>query len=103
MNYDLIVSKYAHEDIDDIAEYILHELKNPQATVKFLNDIETSYSRVSENPKMYSLCNDGRLAQKKYRKIVINNYLIFYRIDEKKKTVYIVRVVYGGRNYPEML
>ena len=31
------------------------------------------------------------------------NFIALYRFEESDKTVYIVRVVYGGRNYPEML
>lgn len=103
MDYKLIISKDAHEDINDIMRYIVHELKNSQAATGFLDDVEASYRQVIKNPHIYSLCNDDRLAQLGYRKIIIKNYLILYRINEKFKTVYIVRVVYGRQNYQEKL
>lgn len=103
MGYKLIIAKEAHEDISDIVGYIIHELKNRQAATGFIDDLEASYRKVIQNPQIYSLCNDKRLAFLGYRKIIIKNYLILYRIDEKDNVIYIVRVVYGGRNYPEML
>ena len=37
--------------------------------------------------------------QGEYRKLVINHYLAIYRVNDNNKEVYIVKVVYGGRNY----
>jgi hypothetical protein len=34
---------------------------------------------------MYSFCNDARLKKEGYRKIIIKNYLILYRIDDEKR------------------
>ncbi len=103
MTYKLIVSKEAHKDIDDIVYYIVVELVNPAAAAGFLNDVEKTYHTVVDNPRMYSLCNDARLSKVGYRKIVIKNYLILYRIDDETKTVFIVRIFYGGRNYTELI
>ena len=103
MIYKLIVSKEADEDIADIVFYIVSELNNPGAASAFLDDVEKSYHNIVEKPAMYSLCNDYRLRNGGYRKIVIKNYLILYRINEENKTVIVVRVVYGGRNYSELI
>lgn len=34
-----------------------------------------------------------------YRKLLIKNYVVIYRIDYNSKKVYIARIVYGGMNY----
>jgi len=52
---------------------------------------------------MYALCEDVRLHEKGYRKVVIKNYLVFYRFDEAVKTVYVIRVVFGARDYEKLL
>ena len=103
MSYKLTVSRNAHNDIDEIVGYISGELKNPQAAASFIDNVDKHYTLVAENPHMYSLCNDERLERMGYHKIVIKNYLILYRINEENKTVYIVRIVYGGHNYPDLL
>jgi toxin ParE1/3/4 len=103
MVYKLIVSKEAHIDIDNIVTYIAVELANSSAAIDFLDDVERSYRAITNNPRMYSLCDDSILKKDGYRKIVIRNYLVFYRIDEEKKIIIIVRVIYGGRNYNKLL
>ncbi|MBS4030255.1 MAG: type II toxin-antitoxin system RelE/ParE family toxin [Clostridiales bacterium] len=103
MAYNLIVSQEAHEDINEIVHYMTEKLVNPTAAVAFLNDVEKCYHAVVENPNMYSLCHDARLGSKGYRKIVVKNYLILYRVDDEAKAVFIVRIIYGGRNYANLI
>ncbi len=79
------------------------KLNNPEAAAGFLDDLEKRYHNILENPSMYSLCNDSRLCKGGYWKIVIKNYLILYRIKQEKKTVIVVRVVYGGRIYTDLI
>ena len=103
MVYNIVVSKEAHKDMDDIVHYIAIELVNPAAAAGFLEDVEKNYHTVINNPSMYSLCQDAKLSREGYRKIVIKNYLILYRIDDETQTVFIVRIIYGGRNYTELI
>lgn len=103
MVYSIVVSKEAHKDMDDIVHYIAIELVNPAAAAGFLEDVEKNYQTVINNPSMYSLCQDAKLSREGYRKIVIKNYLIIYRIDDEIQTVFIVRIIYGGRNYAELI
>ncbi len=100
MAYKLIVSKEAH---NDIVHYIAVELANPKAAVSFLDDVEKNYYGVVNNPRMYSLCQDARLSREGYRKIVVKNYLILYRVDDDTKAVIIARIIYGGRNYVTLI
>ena len=103
MDYRLSVSTDAHNDIDEIINYIACELCNPQAAKDFLDDVHSSYCNVVKNPFMYSLCDDERLQLAGYRKIVIKNFLILYRVDEHERLVSVVRVVYSARNYAEII
>ena len=52
---------------------------------------------------MYALCEDARLREKGYRKVVIKSYLVIYRVDEAANTVYVTRIVYGARDYSKLL
>lgn len=103
MAYKLLISRDAHNDIDEITTYIAQVLKNPQAAGSFLDDVEKSYRNLLDNPRMYSYCADEGLQRKGYRKIAIKNYLILYRVDETEKIIFIVRVVYGARDYTKLL
>jgi plasmid stabilization system protein ParE len=103
MDFKLIISREAHADIDEITEYIARKLRNPQAASGFLDDVEKSYRSVVKNPHLHALCTDKRLRDKGYCRIIIKNYLIFYRVDEAENTIYIVRVIYGPRDYAKLL
>ena len=103
MSYKLVVSKEAHGDINEIVTYIAQELKNTKAAAGFLDDVENSYRHIVDNPYIYALCEDAHLHDKGYRKAVIKNYLVLYRVDEPSKTAYITRVVYGARDYSKLL
>lgn len=37
----------------------------------------------------------------KFRKLIIKNYIAFYRINEDEKTVNVERILYGGTDWKE--
>ena len=37
------------------------------------------------------------------RKKVVGNYLLYYRADKERKTVWLLRIVYGRRDMDEVL
>ena len=48
------------------------------------------------------MCTEIEIAdrtERQYRRLVVNNYVILYTIDEEEKIVYIAHIYYGGRNY----
>jgi mRNA-degrading endonuclease RelE of RelBE toxin-antitoxin system len=57
------------------------------------------YDRLKDNPKIYQLCDYQNFKEKGYRKAVIKNYVLTYRIDEETNTVYILHFVYGRQDY----
>jgi len=103
MAYRLIVTKDAHLDIDGIVEYIAVTLCNTSTAIGFIDEVEKSYRNIVVNPFMYSFCVDDKLRSQGYRRIPIKNYVILYLIDEDTQTVTVMRVFYGGRNYPELI
>ncbi len=103
MSYKLTVSQEAYSDANEIVRYIALELKNKSAALDFLDDLERTYKSISENPNMYALCIDKRLSKAGYRKVAVKNYLVLYRADEVRNEVYVVRIIYGRRDYSRWL
>ena len=103
MAFNLFITQEAHDDTDTIAGYMVSELKNLAAASGFLDDVEEAYRNLKNNPHVYSLCSDARLAAAGIRKAVIKNYLILFRLDETRQTVFVLRIVYGGRNYADFM
>jgi Plasmid stabilization system protein len=97
--YKLVITELAHEDLDNIIAYITIQLDNPIAAANFLDEVEKCCAFLKSNPFKYERCSDVRLATDGYRKAIINNYVLVYKLDETAKTVIIHRFFYGAQNY----
>lgn len=103
MAYKLVVTRSAHEDLDEILGYISRQLSNPSAAGRLLEQVEAYYDQLQKFPFLYEACQNSRLKEKGYRKIVIGNYILVFRPSEAEQTVYILRFFYGGRDYETIL
>ncbi|WP_027365898.1 type II toxin-antitoxin system RelE/ParE family toxin [Desulfotruncus alcoholivorax] len=101
--YKLIVTELAHQDLDNIVLYIAVQLANPTAASNFLDEVEKCYAYLKSNPMMYPKCNDSRLEKEGYRKAVVKNYIIIYKVDEDAKKVNILRFFYGAQDYNKLM
>ena len=103
MIYEVIISKIAEADMDGIHIYVSEELCSPKAADDLLNEFEHCILDLEQMPNRYSLVTHDRLARKGIRPVPIKNYIIFYYVDEQAKTVTIARVMYGKRDWVNLL
>lgn len=54
-------------------------------------------------PLMFERCRNPRLRNPGYRRAVIKNYVMVYRVVESEHTVYILRFFYGSRDYEKLI
>ena len=87
------------EEIDEIFIYISETLKSQNAPKLFVKKIISKTEILSRFPKIYSPISKYDKLKREYRKIVIDNYILLYTIDEKEKIVYISHVFYSRKNY----
>lgn len=89
-------SPYIEGDLDAIAGYIA--LDSPRYATAFLQEIRAELRVIAKNPLLYRLRSeigkDARIA-------VMGQYVILFRVMEK--IVRVERIVYGGRDLPELL
>lgn len=101
MKYKLLYSPEALDDLDEIWDYILSELGNAIAAentvARIMNDIELLCDFPESGTPLQAISRFPTA----YRSIVSGNYRVFYSI--KKETVYIVRILYGRRDYLRIL
>ncbi|MEG1942988.1 MAG: type II toxin-antitoxin system RelE/ParE family toxin [Angelakisella sp.] len=85
MAYSLVISKLADADLDEIVSYLAVKLENKQAAADFLDSVQQKYTHIQEQPLMFSLSDNLRLRNLGYRKVVIGNYVMLYRVFEKNR------------------
>lgn len=102
-NFQIRFTPLAYEDLDEIDTYISVTLVNPQAAERLLEEMENSINQLIQFPYIGSEVDDPYLARKGYRKLVVENYLVFHLVDSDQKQVVIMRVLYGAREYRSLL
>ena len=101
MKHKLRYSAQARKDLDEIWDYIVADLSNPIAAEKTVNRIMDDIDRLVDFPEMGTMLRDVTHMVTDYRYIVSGNYMAFYRMYDN--TVYIVRILYGRRDYMRVL
>ena len=97
--YKVILTETAINDIDESYEYISKELCASKAAENLMLKINRKIVQLKYTPKMHMEMEKCDKTKRKYRKIVVNNYVILYTIDELLGTVYISHMYYSRRNY----
>jgi plasmid stabilization system protein ParE len=101
--YSVEVSDTAQSDIKGIVSYINLELNNPLSAKKMAAKFRESILSLEEMPKRFNLVKDEMLSRNGIRKMVIDNYLAFYIVDENKEMVSIIRVLYSRRDWEKII
>ena len=101
--YKLLISELAHQDLDSIVSYIAVQLANPKAAGDFLDEVTACYGFLKNNPMMYEQCQVRGFGKEEYRKAIIKNYVLVYKINESSRTVSIMRFFYGAQEYMKLL
>jgi len=87
----------------DIVRYISHKLCNPMAAEKLSDEMIESAEKLTAFPYSNAVHYTIKPLEHEYRKLIVQNYILFYRIDEKEKRVTIVRAIYASRDYENLL
>lgn len=101
--YKLEYLPVARKDMLEIMRYISQELKNPDAADRLAMALVDAAENLSAFPYASPVYQPIRPLRHEYRKILVQNYLMFYWVDEGKKLVTIARVIYAKRDYGRLL
>lgn len=96
--------KFSPEAITDLQEtkaYIIEELCNEQAAINTVSKITKRIRMLADFPESGAPLSSIIGIETDYRFLVCGNYTIFYRLENS--IVYIVRILYGRRNFVQIL
>lgn len=103
MNYNVIITERANQQLDNIIHYIVYKLKNKQAAASVLDDVLKAYNKLESVAGALALCEDPYLSGKGYRKLALDkhDYILLYQIEEN--TVYVNGIFHMLENYRDKL
>ncbi len=103
MGYKLTVSPAARDDLDGIFEYIAKKLYAPSAAQNLIGKLEKAFLSLRDAPYRCELSRNALLADKGYRKLVVNHYIALYLVDDTAKRIIVARVFYGAMDYGKFI
>ena len=101
--YKLEYLPVARKDILEIIKYIGQELNNPAAAERLITSIVEKLERLTELPYINPVHTTIRPLNKDYRKLRVNNYTVFYWVDEYTKVITVARVIYSKRDFDNII
>lgn len=99
--YNVEYSKESKQDLIRIKQYIKYNLQEPEIAQKLISKIRKEINGLKSNPEIYTIIDDDIIRKLEIRKMIVDNYIVFYRI--KSYNIQIVRIMYGRRNWINLL
>jgi len=101
--YSVELTQSAASDLREIYSYIKLHLLEPETAARQRDRIKAGILGLSSLPKRYALISDGYLKEQGIRFCPVDNYLVFYVINELERKVIILRVLYSRRDWQVIL
>lgn len=92
--YKVVMLPLAEEDIMNNTDYIAFEKKAAETALELAMGFRNTIAKLEFMPKQHKLDEDKELADREIRKCYYKNYKIYFYIDERTSTVYILRVLH---------
>ena len=85
MDYKVVVTRDAEEDLERFIKYLILEKESMQAAQNVLNDYDATVESLKHVAGSLKLCDNPRLHQLEYRRINFLNhrYFMLYRIVDE--------------------
>ena len=93
--------EYSPEALDDLRSvysYIAFHLKERETAKKLTDRIRREIRALNEMPERYAPVDWEPWLSMGMRKLPVNNFVVYYLVDQPKRLVSVVRIFYGGRD-----
>lgn len=96
--YSVVYSPEARNDIKDIYSYIAFELLVSGTAEGQVNRIRKAIRSLDFMPSRNPIVDWEPWKSMGMHKVPVDNFVVFYTVDDVALTVTIIRIVYGGRD-----
>lgn len=103
MKYKIIRTDKAEEQLRQIIFYIADDSGSVDIAINYLDKIEAAINRLKDLPKSRNTPRYSILRKQGYLVLIVEKHLVFYKIDDEKKTVTIYAVVDGRQEYRNLI
>ena len=101
-SYKVGYSVDALDDLREIYSYIANELLVPETASAQLSRIRKEVRSLDFMPARYALVDWEPWRSMKMHQLPVDNFIVYYLVDDEERTVTIARTFYGGRDIDNM-
>jgi len=101
--YDVILETTASLDLYGILDYITEVLKVPETAHRVYLKIKTQVLSLNEMPHRFPVVREEPFASLGIHLMPVENYNVFYIINEQNRGVHVIRVLYKRREWQNLL
>lgn len=103
MEYKILRTDKADEQLRDIIFYIAEDSGSVDIALNYLDKLENAISNLSIFPNSGSVPRYATLRRQGYKVLIVEQHLVFYKVNDTSKTVIIYAVVDGRREYKNLI
>ena len=103
MNFQVVLTKQAKNDLIRIYQYIAYDLQSPQTAEGQLSRLEKEIASLDVMPERYRVYDHEKWKDRNLRIMSVDHYLVFYIPSQEENTVTVMRIMYGGRDVDRQL
>ena len=96
--YSIIYSPEARDDLKDIYSYIAFDLLVPGIAEGQVNRIRKTIRSLDFMPSRFSIVDWEPWKSMGMHKILVDNFIVFYTVDDSQMEVSILRILYAGQD-----
>lgn len=99
--YKIKLTLKAKNDYKRIIRYIKFNLNEPKIAEKYAILIKDKINALENFPYKFEVIKSKVIKQNNIRKLIINNYIVLYKIIDQKKEVIILRILYDSMDWKD--
>jgi len=96
MPHNIVYLQQSYTDLETILDHIAED--SPLRANEYLQFLQVTIAKLADFPKMGVSCKRKHI-RRDCRVLIIESYLVFYKIDESSQTIIIGRVLHQSINY----
>lgn len=98
MNYRVKMTANAIEQGQEIVQYISETLMVPDVAGAWMERLKGEIAKLDSMPARYPLTDEEPWRSRGIRRMVVENFLVYYWVDEPHTIVWVTAIVYGRRD-----
>lgn len=103
MNYQILRTDKAEEQLRDIIFYIAEDSGSIDIALGYLDKLEKAIMNLAAFPYSGVKPRYSILRKQGYLVLIVEKHLVFYKVDDEKRTVIIYSVMDGRREYKNLI